>query len=201
MIVGVGTYNRGLVGVVATVLSALGLAATASATTGPTALNKPPRYKVTAAQAKPFLGTYSLTHAHGKLVSSTLKTAHNSHGYLQGTISVYQYYQGQPSSFVATLYDYRYQSGQMRAVLWSPGQNATFLGRLKLRSVAGKLSGTLQLGGSTNPVTYSKTTARAVSSGGNNAGAAAGSGAVSSTGSDGTSGLFTIAVLVGQLVH
>jgi hypothetical protein len=199
MIGGVGTYNRGLVGVVVIVLSALGIAATASATTGPTALNKPPRYKVTASQAKPFLGTYSLTHPHGKITNSTIKTAHNSHGYLQGTISVYQYYQGQPSSFVATLYDYRYVSGQIHAVLWSPGQNAEFLGRLKLRPVAGKLTGTLQLGGSTNAVTYSKTSARTGGSAGNQ-GAAAGSGAASAPASDSTSGLFSIAVLVGQLI-
>jgi hypothetical protein len=197
MIRAVGTHNRRLVGVVVIVLSALGMAATASATTGPTALNQPPRFNVSAAQAKPFLGTFKLTHAHGKLISSTIKTAHNSHGYLQGTISVYQYYQGQPSSFVATLYDYRYQSGQMRADVWSPGQNSTLLGRLRLRPVAGKLAGTLQLGGSVNAVTYSKASAHAA---GTNAGAAAGSDAGSPPVSSHTSGLFTIAVLVGQLI-
>ena len=41
-----------------------------------------------------------MTHPPGKLISSTIKNAYNGYGYLQGNISVYQYFQGQPTSFV-----------------------------------------------------------------------------------------------------
>ncbi len=198
----VDTHNRVVVGVVVAVLSAVGTAATASATTGPNAINRPPAVNVTAAHAKPFLGTYSLTHAPGKLISSTIKTAYNGYGYLQGNISVYEYYQGQPTSFVATLYEYRYRSGQMRADLWSPGLGSALLGRLTLRPVAGKLSGTLQLMSTGYAVTYAKASPRAVSSAYTKAGIAAAAEGSGSSDSElgGTSGLFSTAVLVAQIV-
>lgn len=195
-------YNRVLVGVAAAILSATGMTVSASATTGPNALSRPPTVNVTAAQAKPFLGTYSLTHAPSKLISSTIKTAYNGYGYLQGNISVYEYFQGQPTSFVATLYEYRYRAGQMRADLWSPDLGSSLLGRVTLRPVAGKLSGTLQLMDIAYAVTYAKTSARAVSTAYTKAGIAAGSEARGSSNSElgGTSGLFSTAVLLGQIV-
>ena len=184
------------------VLSAFGIAATASATTGPNALSRPPTFNVTAAQAKPFLGTYSLTHGHGKIISSTIKTAYNGYGYLQGNISVYEYFQGRPTSFVATLYEYRYRSGEMRADLWSPDLGSALLGRVTLRPVAGKLSGTLQLMGEAYAVVYRKASPRAVSSAYTKAGVAAGAEAGGSADSElgGTSGLFSTAVLLAQIV-
>jgi hypothetical protein len=198
----VGTYKPGLVGGIVAMLSALALAASASATTGPNAINRPPTSNVTAAQAKPFLGTYSLTHAPGKLISSTIKTAYNGYGYLQGNISVYEYFQGRPTSFVATLYEYRYRSGEMRADLWSPGLGSALLGRLTVRPVADKLSGTLQLMDAGYAVTYAKASARAVSSAYTKAGVAAGAEAGGSSDSElgGTSGLFSTAVLLAQII-
>jgi hypothetical protein len=198
----VGRYNRGLVGLVAAGLSVLGMAATASATTGPTALSQPPRHTVAAADAKPFLGTWALTHAPGKIISSTIKTAYNGHGYLQGNISVYEYFQGRPTSFVATLYEYRYRSGVMHTDLWSPDLGSALLGRLTLRSAAGKLSGTLQLMSDAYAVTYARASARAVGSAYTKAGVAAGSEAGGSSDSElgGSSGLFSTAVLLGQIV-
>jgi hypothetical protein len=183
-------------------LSALGVAASASATTGPQALNRPPRFTVTTAQAKPFLGTYSLTHAPGKLISSTIKTAYNGQGYLQGNISVYEYFRGQPTSFVATLYDYRYIAGHMRADLWTPDLGSALLGHLTLRPVAGKLSGTLQLIDDAYAVTYVKASPRAVGSAYTKAGVAAGGEADGSSGSElgGSFGLFSTAVLLAQIV-
>jgi hypothetical protein len=198
----VGTYRRGLLGGVVAVLSAFGMAGTASATTGPDALSRPPTFNVTAAQAKPFLGTYSLTHGRGKIISSTIKNAYNGYGYLQGNISVYEYFQGRPTSFVATLYEYRYRSGQMRADLWSPDLGSALLGRVTLRPVAGALAGTLQLMGDAYAVAYRKASPRAVSSAYTKAGVAAGAEADGSSDSElgGTSGLFSTAVLLGQIV-
>jgi hypothetical protein len=198
----VGTCTRVLAGGVVVVAAVVGMAATASATTGPEALSQPPRFTVPAAQAKPFLGTFALTHAPAKIISSTIKTAYNSSGYLQGNISVYEYFQGQPTSFVATLYEYRYRSGVMHADLWSPALNSALLGRIALRPVAGKLSGTLQLMGEAYAVTYAKASARAVGSAYTKAGVAAGSEARGSSDSElgGTSGLFSTAVLLAQIV-
>ncbi len=118
----------------------------AQATTGADALNRPPIYKVSAAQAKPFIGGYKLSSHGSGIIASTFRTGYNTEGYLMGTISVTRYTDNQPSSFVASLYEYRRQGNNMLVDLWTPDLGSDRLGLLTLHSTGASLTGTLNIG-------------------------------------------------------
>lgn len=136
----------------------LTLVGVAKATTGPTALNRSPRWFVSPADAKPFLGRYTLTGHGPSLISSELLTAYNQHHYLEGNVAVYGYDpNGQEISWVAVTYEYHDVKGQMEIDLLNPDQQV-LLGHLILRPEPGrKLVGRLILGSQSQPVTYSAT--------------------------------------------
>jgi len=127
----------------------------AQATTGEDALNHKPRFKVSTAQARPYLGSYKLS-AHGKgILGSTLRSGYNGNGYLQGTISVSQYSEGQPATWLATLYEYHSEGAKMEIDLWTPDLGSRLLGHLIVkRNNKDQLVGTLIVGQERIPVTY-----------------------------------------------
>ncbi len=129
-------------------------AVTAQATTGADALNKPPIYKPTRAQGLPFVGGYTLA-SHGTgILASSMRTGFNTQGYLQGTISVTQYTNNEPGSWVAELYEYHDLGSQMETDLWTPDLGSALLGHLFLRRSGQDLTGTLQLDAKKISVTY-----------------------------------------------
>jgi hypothetical protein len=141
---------------------ALGLAAgaVAQATTGEDALAHKPRFLVSTEKARPYLGSFKISH-HGKgILGSTLRTGYNGNGYLQGTISVSELSEGQPTTFLATLYEYHSEGAKMRIDLWTPDVGSRLLGHLVVkRNSKDQLVGTLTLGQKRIAVTYKAVTA------------------------------------------
>jgi hypothetical protein len=137
-------------------LGILTVVGAAQATTGPSALSKPPRWFVSARDAKPFLGRFTLTRHGPSLISSELLTDYNGRHYLAGNIVVYSYdSSGQEISWVADTYEYHDVQGQMKVDLVDSSQQV-LLGHLILRAeLGGKLVGRLIVGGRSQPVTYS----------------------------------------------
>jgi hypothetical protein len=142
----------------------------AQATTGADALNKPPIYKPTTAEGAPYVGGYTLASHGAGIIASTMRTGVNTEGYLQGTISVSQYSNGQPGSFVAELYEYHYLGGsKMETDLWTPDLGSALLGHLFLEPAGKDLTGTLELDAKTIPVTYKPVSGTAAQSAVNSA--------------------------------
>ena len=133
----------------------LGGGAVAQATTGTDALAHKPRFKVSTSQARPYLGSYKLS-KHGKgILGSSLRNGYNGNGYLQGTISVSQLSEGQPTTWLATLYEYHSEGRKMEIDLWTPDVGSRLLGHLIVkRNNKDELVGTLILGQARIPVTY-----------------------------------------------
>ena len=76
-------------------------------------------------------------------------------GYLQGTISVTQYSNNQPGSYVAELYEYHYLGAQkMETDLWTPDLGSALLGHLVLHPAGKNLTGTLEIDAKQIRVTY-----------------------------------------------
>jgi hypothetical protein len=172
-------------------------AVTAQATTGADALNKPPIFKVTKAQAAPFIGGYQLS-AHGAgVITSTLRTGYNTEGYLMGTISVTRYVNGQPGTFVASLYEYRRKGAAMLVDLWTPDLGSDRLGLLNLTRSGSKLTGTLTIGATPVSVTYKSVSANSAQSTVNSA-------ATSSITTDAlttNAGIFSTAVVLAESIN
>ena len=172
-------------------------AVAAQATTGADALNKPPIYKPTKTQGTPYVGGYTLSSHGAGIIASTMRTGFNTGGYLQGTISVTQYSNGQPGSFVAELYEYHYLGGsKMETDLWTPDLGSSLLGHLFLRPAGKNLTGTLEIDAKMIPVTYkpvSGTTAQSAVSG------AAISGSTTQT-LTANAGIFSTAVVLAQSI-
>lgn len=131
----------------------------AEATTGENPLEDLPIYDVTPAQARPFVGGFTLVSPRphrGGLISASLSTRYivnvrhfgpTGVSVLEGEMQLRAYEAtGRASISTATLYEYRYRRGVMRIDLWSPS-GSTLLGRLRLRAQdKGRvLAGTLEL--------------------------------------------------------
>jgi hypothetical protein len=133
------------VGVFAAV-TALIVPASGDATTGAHPLANPPKFHVTKAEARPYIGRFQLSHPHGKgLISAAYVARFNEFGYLEGTIVVYAYTKsGRTTSWVGTTYEYHPEGkGRMTVDVISPNNQVIFA-RLKLRTGrGGKLSGRL----------------------------------------------------------
>jgi hypothetical protein len=127
----------------------------AHATTGEDALNHKPRFKVTTVEARPYLGQFKMS-AHGKgILGSSLRSGFNGAGYLQGTISIRQYSEGQPTTWLATLYEYHSEGAKMEMDLWTPDLGSRLLGHLIVaRNDKDQLVGTLIIGQQRIHVTY-----------------------------------------------
>jgi hypothetical protein len=117
-----------------------------SATTGAHPLANPPRFHVSHAEARPYIGRFQLAAPHSKTLRSAAYVARfNQFGYLEGTIVVYGYNKaGQTESWVGTTYEYHPRgSGRMTVDVISPNNQVIFA-RMKLRiGQGGKLSGRL----------------------------------------------------------
>jgi hypothetical protein len=116
------------------------------ATTGAHPLANPPRYHVSRAEARPYIGRFVLAAPHSKTLRSAAYIARfNQFGYLAGSIVVYAYNQaGRVESWVGTTYEYHPRGkGRMTVDVISPNNQVIFA-RMKLRvGKGGKLGGKL----------------------------------------------------------
>jgi hypothetical protein len=118
----------------------------AAATTGATPLAHPPRFKVSDAQADPYLGRFKLVRPLGRqLISGAYIAGHNERGFVEGTIEIYHYEAaGRETIMLGRTYEYHAVGGRMSIDVISP-QNQVILARLQLRPLAGgKVGGTLR---------------------------------------------------------
>ena len=118
----------------------------AEATTGPTPLAHPPRFKVSDAQAAPYLGRFKLVRPLGKeLISGAYIAGRNERGFVEGTIEVYHYEAaGRETILLGRTYEYHAVGGRMTIDVISAA-NQVILARMHLRPFGrGKLAGTLR---------------------------------------------------------
>jgi hypothetical protein len=130
----------------AALAAALAIPATGDATTGAHPLANPPRYRVSHAEAHPYIGRFALSVPHGKALRSAAYVARfNEFGFLEGTLVVYAYTgSGQTTSWVGTTYEYRPRGGGRMTVDVISPNNQVIFARMKLRvGRGGKLSGKL----------------------------------------------------------
>jgi hypothetical protein len=108
--------------VLATAVALLGVAAVASATTGPGYLLKHPGYTVTAKEAKPYLGVFKFksSGSSSKVVDASMfaEFGEKPQNYLVGQVQVYAYDKtGREGDWDATLYNWRWTGSQMEVQL------------------------------------------------------------------------------------
>lgn len=131
---------------VAVLAAALAVPAGVGATTGAHPLANPPRFHVSRAEARPYIGRFELTAPHGHLLRTAAYVARfNEFGYLEGTIVVYAYTRsGRTTSWVGTTYEYHPRGhGRMTVDVISPNNQVIFA-RMKLRvGHNGRLGGRL----------------------------------------------------------
>lgn len=132
--------------VAALIAVALIAPASGEATTGAHPLANPPKYHVTKAEARPYIGRFQLSRPHGKgLMSAAYVARFNEFGYLEGSLVVYAYTKsGQTTSWVGTTYEYHPRGdGRMIVDVISPNNQVIFA-RMKLRTgKGGRLTGKL----------------------------------------------------------
>jgi len=117
----------------------------AGATTGTTPLAHPPRFKVTKAEVKPYLGHFVLAHRNqGRLINAAYIGGYNDRGYVEGGLAVYTYDKsGQEVSWVGRTYEYHHTRRGMTIDVIS-ASNEQIFARLHLRTGPGRrLRGTL----------------------------------------------------------
>ncbi len=133
------------VAVAAVVLCFFSLIGEAGATTGTTPLAHPPRFEVTKAQAKPYLGHFVLAGRQGRLISAAYIGGYNERGYVEGGLALYTYnLKGREVSWVGRTYEYHHTSKGMTIDVISAANEQIFA-RLHLHVArAGRLSGTLR---------------------------------------------------------
>lgn len=131
---------------VAVTAAALIGATTALATTGPTPVAFPPKYKISKRQARPLIGVYKMRGRTRRLISAGLAQRFNEAGYFQGSLAVYQYNKrGMESSWVGTTYEYHVVHGKVHIDVFSPnGQGTPLLARMVLRAHGKRLTGVLR---------------------------------------------------------
>jgi hypothetical protein len=140
----------------------VGGASGASATTGAAGLS-PPRQSVPKTALAPFLGTFKST-AHGRGIISALMYTRSTYGsqpWANGGLEVYAYdSKGNVSSYLATVYQYRWTGKMMQMELITVGTSPVVFGRMQLRpGAAHTLVGALSTSGSSTTVTLRRTTA------------------------------------------
>ncbi len=119
----------------------------ANATTGPTPLAYPPRFKITKAQAAPYLGHFKLAKPLGRqLISGAYVGGHNDKGFVEGNLVVYAYdAEGRESSWLGRTYEYHAVGGEMIIDVISP-DNEEIFARMRLHPVrGGRLTGSLKM--------------------------------------------------------
>jgi hypothetical protein len=120
----------------------------AGATTGPTPLAYPPRFKITNAQAAPYLGHFKLAKPLGKqLISGAYVGGHNDKGFVEGNLVVYDYdAEGRESSWLGRTYEYHaVGGGEMVIDVISPANEEIFA-RMRLHPArGGRLTGSLKM--------------------------------------------------------
>jgi hypothetical protein len=121
--------------------------AVGDATTGAHPLANPPRYEVSKAQARPYIGRFQLAAPHDQsLISAAYVAKFNEFGYLEGSMVVYKYGKsGRTASWVGTTYEYHpHPGGRMTVDIVSPNNQVIF-GRMHLRvGRGGRLGGKLE---------------------------------------------------------
>jgi hypothetical protein len=136
----------GAAAVSALVAAALLGPASGGATTGAHPLANPPKYHVTKAEARPYIGRFQLSRPHGKnLMSAAYVARFNEFGYLEGSLVVYAYTKsGRTTSWVGTTYEYHPRgNGRMVVDVISPNNQVIFA-RMRLRAgKGGRLTGEL----------------------------------------------------------
>lgn len=121
--------------------------AASEATTGPTPLAFPPRFKVTTAQAAPYMGRFKLARPLGpKLITGAYVGGYNERGFVEGNLVVYGYdAEGRESSWLGRTYEYHYVAGKMIIDVISP-VNEEIFARMRLRPARrGRLTGFLKM--------------------------------------------------------
>ncbi len=118
-------------------------AATALATTGPTPLAFPPKYKISKREATPLIGVYKMRGHTKRLISAGLAQGFSEAGYFQGSLEVYQYdKRGLESCWVGTTYEYHVVNGKVHVDVFSPnGQGTPLLARMILKARGKTLTG------------------------------------------------------------
>lgn len=130
----------------ALVLSLLVGVGEATATTGTTPLAHPPRYRVTKAQVKPYLGHFTLgRRGQGRIISAAYIGGYNDRGFVEGGLAIYTYdTTGHEVSWVGRTYEYHHTRAGMTIDVISAANEQIFA-RLRLHVVrGGRLSGTLR---------------------------------------------------------
>jgi hypothetical protein len=129
-------------------LAAIAIGPSASrATTGPTPLAYPPRFKITKAQAAPYLGHFKLAKPLGRqLISGAYVGGHNDKGFVEGNLVVYAYdAEGRESSWLGRTYEYHAVGDEMIVDVISP-DNEEIFARMRLHPVrGGRLTGSLKM--------------------------------------------------------
>jgi hypothetical protein len=130
----------------AAVVAILAVPPSADATTGAHPLANPPRYHVSRAEARPYIGRFELSAPHSRSLRSAAYIAKfNEFGYLEGSLVVYAYNRfGRTESWVGSTYEYHPRGdGRMTVDVISPNNQVIFA-RMRLRvGRGGKLSGKL----------------------------------------------------------
>ena len=119
----------------------------ARATTGPTPLAFPPRFKVTKAEAAPYLGRFKLAQPLGrKLIAGAYLGGHNDKGFVEGNMVVYAYdAEGRESSWLGRTYEYHAVGDEMIIDVISQANEEIFA-RLRLHPIrGGRLTGSLKM--------------------------------------------------------
>lgn len=136
------------------------LAGPASATTGPSFLLRPPRYRISGADIRPYLGRYvqSSTTRAAKIITSQIEVGLQSTGTAQGLLAMYDYdAQGHEQSFIADLYDFHLIGRDLKSQIVTAGVGKP-LGTMSLRLVGSShnLTGTISPPGRSGayPITY-----------------------------------------------
>jgi hypothetical protein len=136
----------GAAAVSALVAAALLGPASGDATTGAHPLANPPKFHVTKAEARPYIGRFQLSRPHSKsLMSAAYVARFNEFGYLEGSLVIYAYTKsGRTTSWVGTTYEYHPRgNGRMIVDVISPNNQVIFA-RMKLRvGKGGRLTGKL----------------------------------------------------------
>jgi hypothetical protein len=120
---------------------------TSGATTGPTPLAYPPRFKITKAQAAPYLGHFKLAKPLGRqLISGAYVGGHNDKGFVEGNLVVYAYdAEGRESSWLGRTYEYHAVGDEMIIDVISP-DNEEIFARMRLHPArSGRLTGSLKM--------------------------------------------------------
>ncbi|MFT3864916.1 MAG: hypothetical protein QM729_11645 [Solirubrobacterales bacterium] len=138
--------RHGAAALLALLAAALVAPSASDATTGAHPLANPPKYHVSHAEARPYIGRFQLARPHGKgLMSAAYVARFNEFGYLEGSLVVYAYTKsGRTTSWVGTTYEYHPRGHRRMTIDVISPNNQVIFARLRLRAGrGGRLSGRL----------------------------------------------------------